>query len=255
MIRMGSGLTGALAVLALGSVASAATLVSYKPTPDSPSLPEFVFGGGPIPSFQAGPGSAGNGDGQITPVSNQTPGGLQSGTPLTIPGIPGSDVAPGATEFYDTTLVLTGLQASGPATLFGSVIIQPLDTGFFQLFSTDPVGPGTPTLLLQGTIAATTFIVGSGDSGGVFNSSNVSYTGGAIYNQLIAQGGSPNNNSMSISMVDISPPFAIGGSGYLNNFSANATGVFNVNVLPEPTGLGVLGIAAAGLLARRRRSA
>src|SRR5437868_6590739 len=107
------GYLSGVALLAASSIASASTLVNYKPTPVSPTTPEFLFQGGAVPSLQTGPGSIGNGDGQL-PEANQTAPGLESDTPFIIPGVPGSIVDPvaGTTNFYDTSLLLTGLQAS-----------------------------------------------------------------------------------------------------------------------------------------------
>ncbi len=69
---------------------------------------------------------------------------------------------------------------------------------------------------------------------------------------MIANGYIPNNNSMSISMTDIAPPLGIDGDGFLADFSANATGLFNAALVPEPTSLTLLAIAAGALLMRRR---
>lgn len=239
--------TGALAIVGLSSLASAATLVDYKPGPVSPTTPEFVFGGGPVPSFQTGPGAIGNGDGAL-PQALQTPGGLDSETPFLIPAVPGSQVGVSSTKFFDSTLNFAGLAANAPAINAGGTLIQSLGPGSFQLLSTTGIN------LLTGTISTSTFIVGAGGAGATFNASGVNYTGGLIFNALVAAGGDPNANSMSISMTDVSPTFSINGaSGFLNDFTANATGLFNVNVIPEPgavTGAAIL----AGAVLRTRRS-
>src|SRR5688500_737676 len=93
----------AVVILTLGSSATAATLIDYKPLPVSPTTPEFTFGGAG-PSFSATVGATGNGDGTL-PVPAQTPGGLDVETPFLIPGIPGSQLNAASTEFYDSTLV------------------------------------------------------------------------------------------------------------------------------------------------------
>jgi len=240
--------------LTISSWSAAGTLVDFKPLPVSPTTPEFRFDGPNFgPSFKSGPGSTSNGDG-ILPVPAQTAGGLDAETPFVIPAVPGSLIhpVPGTTEFFDSTLAFTGLVANGAATAFGGLIIQPLGPGTFDLLST-PAGGG-PVLLLHGNIGGGTFIAGTGDAGAVFNSSNVDYTAGLIFNALVASGGNPNGNSMSFSMTDVLPGFSISGvDGMLNDFTANGTGLFNYNPVPEPTSLALLTLAATSLLIGRRR--
>jgi hypothetical protein len=256
---LGARLIGAAIIGVCSGSSFAATLVDYKPTPVSPTTPEFVFNGpAGSPSFQSGPGSIGNADG-VLPVNAQTVGGLDAGTPFVIPGIAGSSVDPvaGTTDFYDSSLILNGLAANAPALAVGTTFIQSLGAGGFQLLSTDPdgAGPLTPTLLLSGTISAASFIVGTGDAGADFNSFGVTYTGGAIFTALLANGGSATGNSMSISMTDVNPAFGIDlTDGFLKNFSANATGLFNYTNTPEPSSLVAIGLLFGAAMKRRRAS-
>jgi hypothetical protein len=80
----------------------------------------------------------------------------------------------------------------------------------------------------------------------------VTYTGGLIFNALVLAGGSVSGNSMSISMTDVTPTFGIAGDGFLRDFTANATGLFNATAVPEPTSLTLLVMAMGSLLLRRR---
>lgn len=246
------------AVLSLCAWTSAATIVDFKPLPVSPTTPEFVFSralGGGVPVFREGPGSVGNADGTL-PLINQTPGGLLVETPFLIPAVPGSQLTAASTLFFDSTLVFTGgLQANAPALNAGGAFIQQLSPGSFDLLSTDPDGGGPllPQLLLRGNINSASFIVGAGNTGAVFNASGINYTAGLIFNALVGAGGTVNNNSMSISMVDVTPSFGIAGDGYLADFDANATGLFNANsVVPEPTSLVLMMLGAGAFIFRRR---
>ena len=254
MIKTTTSCTAIAVSLALCSFVSAATIVDFKPLPISPTDPEFQFSralGGGIPAFRSAFGAIGNADGTL-PVASQTPGGLLVETPFLIPGIPGSQSAATSTLFFDSTLEFTGgLVASAPAINVG-VSVQPLSAGSFVLYSTDPDagGPLLPTLLLSGNISTASYVTGIGDAGATFNAAGVNYTGGVIYTALLSSGGSANGNSMSISMTDVAPPFAIAGDGYLGDFTANATGLFNA--VPEPNSLALFVMALGAMVLRRR---
>ena len=237
-------------VCALSALASAATIVDFKPSPVSPTTPEFQFSralGGGVPVFRGALGSTSNNDGNL-PIQNQTAPGLDTETPFILAG-PGAlnDLVAGTTHFLDSSLQFTGgLQANAPAINGGGIFIQPLSPGTFQLLSTGPA----PVLLLSGNITAATFIAGTGDAGAVFSSQDVVYTGGIIFNAMVANGIPVGGNSMSISMTDVAPNFGIAGDGFLSDFNANATGLFNA--VPEPTSLTLLAIAMGSLFLRRR---
>src|SRR3954463_9028922 len=177
------------AIFSFCAWASAGTIVDFKPTPVSPTTPEFQFSralGGGVPVFRGALGSTSNNDGNL-PLQNQTAPGLDSETPFVLAG-PGSlnDLIAGTTHFFDSALIFTGgLQANAPAVNAGGTFIQQLSPGSFQLMSTGPA----PILLLSGNIASATFITGTGDSGAAFNASGITYTGGIIFNALLASGG------------------------------------------------------------------
>jgi hypothetical protein len=57
---------------------------------------------------------------------------------------------------------------------------------------------------------------------------------------------------MSINMSNVTPNFNIAGDGFLADFTANATGLFNANAVPQPASLTLLAIAMSSLFFRRR---
>lgn len=240
----------ALSSLAAASSIEAAQILSFEAGPISPSVPEVAFLGGLV----SGAGSVGNADGLLPPPA-QTPGGLNVSTPFVLPAIPGAVVngATGSTTFFDTTLILGGNAAAGPAaTLFGVIIGQLTGPGTFDFLSTDPdgAGPLLPTLLLSGTITNGAIGGFAGGNTASFQSNTVTYTGGAIFAAMVAANYA-NIGDVSIAMVDVSPSLTEV-RGVLQPFNANASGLFSAPLIPEPTAVATLGVAAAALLGRRR---
>lgn len=236
----------------MAPTADAALLVDFKPDPTSAGHPEMVFNG---TSLTAGNGATGNND-------PTTAGGLRIGTPYVIPttGI-GGTVNNGTTSFEDVSLVLSGLNASGPAsitTIAPGVILlaQTLDGsgGSFALRSSG----AAPEDLLVGRITRA-FLTGiQGSPTGSVISAEVEYTDGLVYDQLIANG-LPTTGSVSWSLLDIGT--SLGGldglqldltTGSIAPFQANAVGIFS-NVIPEPGTVAMLGIGGLLLAARRRK--
>jgi hypothetical protein len=228
------------AVLALASVSQAAILVSFDPVAVQANTPEVTFGGAPKTLDEAA-GFKGSGVGGTL--------GLQVQTPLTVTAVPGFTAMPnGATLYTDVSLTLTGLSAVAPAQSFLGLIGQPLTNGTFVFTSSAASGAAD---LLSGTISGVgiTAIAGS-DTGSVL-SATITYTSGAIYNALIAAGGSP-VGSLSWTLLDASPTFSVDvADGILSSFSASVNGQFSTPVIPEPAALGLLA-PVAFLLGRRR---
>ena len=233
---------------------NAALLVDFKPEPTSATMPEIVFTG---TSLTAGSGATGNG-------STLTAGGLTVETPYTVlePGVGGVIyLANGSTSFPDASLVLSGLNAVGAAdttTISPGVVLlsQELGTnGTFTIRSTSDAPRQIDLLTGRITRAYITGIQGS-PVGSVI-SAEVTYTGGEIYNELIATGGQT-TGSVSISLNDIGTTLGafdglrLGTGGMIAPFQANATGIFS-SAIPEPGTIAMLGIGGLMLAARRRK--
>jgi hypothetical protein len=265
-VLFAAGLVLGGGVLGNGVFARAGSLLTFEASPTSPGLPEVIWTNTPLPQLIAGPGAVGNDDGTLPPFQ-QSPGGLEIQTPLSITAPGSHPLIGGGTEVDDVTLVLTNFLATAPASSQGGgVLVQrfaPGDLenfGSFSLLSDDPDGSdgGQPTVLLSGRVTGGSITaLNGGDSGSVL-SADVTYTGGAIFDALQASGGATTGSlSWSIldatSLLDGSPSITINpATGFLVPFSANATGLFSVSV-PEPTTAAVMGVSALGMLARRRR--
>lgn len=171
-----------------------------------------------------------------------------------------------------------------PVTIIDS---QALSSGLFAIYSTASIpnagtpapatapltGGGTPPatlpnggrLLLEGTISYAVIEGSDGSTAGAtFSAMGITYTAGDIYSALVAQDGSRailTGNDLSISLTDVNPPFSINnpglfgtapGYGQLSSFQAEATGLTDVTVVPEPASVSLVLLAGAGLLARWR---
>ncbi len=260
---MKSLIAGMCLVVLIGAVpAGAGILADFLPEPGSPLMPELIWDGNEL--FE-GPGAIGTGfgipgpgDGQL-PTAQQNVPGLLVETPITVPGIPGSEInaITGATTCYDATLDIlpisgvNGLVSSGPAVVVANVVIQPLGDGAFEIWSTDPIDAPdveNPVLLLAGTIedAVITGILGS--STGATLSATVTYNAGAIIDEL----GILQTGEFSWSLLEINLPLAIDlSTNRLRAFEANAVGQFNG--IPEPVTMSLLAIGGLATLKRRRR--
>jgi hypothetical protein len=236
---------------------NAALLVDFKPEPSPAGFPEIVFTG---TSLTAGAGATGN-------SSTLTAGGLSIETPYIVntPGVGGTiNLASGTTSFPDVSLALVGLNATGAATSTtiapGVVLLsQALDgsNGSFTLRSTGDAPTQQDLLVGRITRAFITGIQGS-PTGSVL-SAEVTYTGGSIFNSLVAAGGQTTGN-LSFSLLDIGTTLgATDGlrinptTGGLAPFQANATGIFGTAAIPEPGTLAMVGIGGLMLAVRRRK--
>jgi PEP-CTERM motif len=149
----------------------------------------------------------------------------------------------------DASFSMTGLLATGPATVFGSLVIQPFTGGTFNLYNPANV------LLLTGplTSSALTGVMGPPGTGALFTTSLGTVTGGTLA-PLIA----PGTVSLSINMTNVNGGlgFGVGGGAapILLPFTADASVNIAANPVPEPAALVLVlvGSGAAAVFARRR---
>jgi hypothetical protein len=142
---------------------------------------------------------------------------------------------------------MNGLQAVGPATVFGTLVIQNYAGGTFRLYN-----PAN-TLLLQGPMgpSALSGVVGPPGTGALFTTSLTTVTGGSLAPLIL-----PGTVSLSMNMTNVN-----GGAGFsvagaaptLNAFLADASINIAAEAVPEPTTLVLLGLGSIVAIAAGRR--
>ena len=248
-----SALAAVLCWSAIAAPSHATLLLNVNPLPDPSGNSVLRWTGTQLITAA---GATGNGDGAL-PTLSQTTGGLQIQTPLSIgPGLAAGEVnnLDGSTTFYDTSLVLTGLTQNSTAVNFLGLDVQTLGAGTFQFFSTTG-----NTLLLSGNFLTTgsdILLGGShGGSHGLLLSNSLVYTGGLIYNKLVAVGGTTTGTAQFNLLLNNNATIGITGNN-LNPHFADAQGLFDTPIVPEPTtwALGAMGLVGLVFCAGRGRS-
>jgi hypothetical protein len=147
------------------------------------------------------------------------------------------------------SFTLQGLTETGPANVFGSLVIQNFVGGQFSLY--DP----SNVLLLQGplTNSALTGVLGPPGTGALFTTTFGAVTGGTLAPLIV-----PGSVSLSMNMTTVN-----GGGGFsvaataplLNQFLADASISIAADTVPEPATMTLIGLASAAIIAcgRRRR--
>jgi hypothetical protein len=159
----------------------------------------------------------------------------------------GSIIAPPPASF-----TLNGLTATGPAQVFGTLVVQNFTGGQLSLFDT------SNNLLLSGSLTGTslTGVIGSPATGALFTTSLATATGGSLAPLLL-----PGTLSLSMNLTNIN-----GGAGFsvsigtlqtlsddiLQPFMTDASVNLAADVVPEPATLALLTFGSLGLLVRRK---
>jgi PEP-CTERM motif len=148
----------------------------------------------------------------------------------------------------NASFTMQGLNAVGPATVFGTLVIQNFVGGQFSLY--DPAN----TLLLQGplTNSALTGVLGPPGTGALFTTTLGTVTGGTLAPSIV-----PGTVSLSMNMTNVNGGLGfsvVGGGPQLNQFLADASISISAEV-PEPATLALAGLGSivAFGFARRRR--
>jgi hypothetical protein len=147
------------------------------------------------------------------------------------------------------SFTLQGLTEVGPASVFGSLVIQNFVGGQFSLY--DP----SNVLLLQGplTNSALTGVLGPPGTGALFTTTLGAVTGGTLAPLIV-----PGTVSLSMNMTTVNGGngFIVAGGGpQLNPFLADASLSIAADTVPEPATMTLIGLASTVAIAcgwRRR---
>jgi hypothetical protein len=247
-------------LLGLGASSQAALLVQVTGAVNQAEYEWQDPGGAPPLGLYVGTGSTGNGDGAL--LENEAPPGLKlSQIPFDLSANPGGKLElDGTTSFFDVTMVLTGLDANGDASVTpivgANILSQSLNGGTVEFWSTNPAGPDNPVLILSANISSAAMVGIEGATTAALQSTTVTYTGGLIYDALVNAGGTlTGQTSQTLLLRNSGTVVRTGDPGPLAAFSADASALFNTPTIPEPASLGLLVLGGAALLHRRIRRA
>lgn len=145
------------------------------------------------------------------------------------------------------TFSLNGQVATGPASVFGILVIQNYLGGTFSLY--DPAD----SLLIQGPMGPSVLsgVLGPPGTGSLFTTSLTTVTGGSLA-PLIA----PGSVSLSLNMTTVNggAGFSVAGGGpSLNPFLADASISIAADPVPEPSTIALLALGALALIVAKRR--